>query len=67
MAMNHVGWVHRDVSASSCLLSYDPADGPSLILDMELATKIERQVPASKSATSVSGFMSNKILADAMV
>jgi hypothetical protein len=67
MAMNHVGWVHRDVSASNCLLSYDPADGPSLILDMELATMIERQIPASKTAISVSGFMSNEIFADVIV
>jgi hypothetical protein len=53
--MNHVGWMHRDVSASNCLLSYDPADGPSLILDMELAKKIDIQASASNTAICVSG------------
>jgi hypothetical protein len=58
MAMNHVGWAHRDVSASNCLLSCDPADGPSVVLDMELAQKTENQASASKTAISVSGFIS---------
>jgi hypothetical protein len=53
--MNHVGWMHCDVSASNCLLSYDPADGPSLILDMELAKKIDIQASASNTAICVSG------------
>jgi serine/threonine protein kinase len=64
MAMYHVGWMHRDVSANNCLLSRDPADGPSLILDMELATRIDRQAIASKTAIPVSGYGStNEIFA----
>jgi hypothetical protein len=54
MAMNQVDWMLRDVSAGNCLLARDPADGSTLILDMELAKKIERQAPASKTAISVS-------------
>jgi serine/threonine protein kinase len=55
MAMNEAGWMHRDVSAGNCLLSCDPADGPSFVSDIELSKKMDSKVPASKTTISVSG------------
>jgi serine/threonine protein kinase len=55
MAMNEAGWMHRDVSAGNCLLSCDPADGPSFVSDIELSKRIESKASASETAISVSG------------
>jgi serine/threonine protein kinase len=55
MAMNEAGWMHRDVSAGNCLLSCDPADGPSFVSDIELSKRIDSEASASETAISVSG------------
>jgi hypothetical protein len=55
MAMHHVGWMHRDVSAGNCILSCNPKDGPSFVCEIELSKKMNSQTPVSRTAISVSG------------
>jgi hypothetical protein len=52
--MNQVRWMHRDVSAGNCLLTCDPADGPSFVSDIELAKKMGSKTSPSSTAISVS-------------
>jgi hypothetical protein len=51
--MNQVGWMHRDVSAGNCLLTCDPADGPSFVSDIELAKKMGSKTSPCSSAIPV--------------